>query len=124
MHLNTEVHLLTTFHISKKSGSSLDEIMLVSPSMAEAGDFSCAKNLLHFVAQSTVFARRFTLSSVIPQESSATDQTGFRGHSSPLCTPASKAPLITNSALENRLEHLNKADLKAVGQRILTEGTV
>lgn len=62
------------------------------------------------------------MASVIPQEASATFQTGFEGLSHPICTLASKAALIINSAVENRLEHLNKTDLKAVGQKIITEG--
>lgn len=90
---------------------------------AEEEDVLCVKKWLS-PSSANSFALRFTLAPAIPQESAATSQTGFGGHSKPLCALASKAPLITNSAIENRLEHWNKTDLKAVGQRILTEGNI
>lgn len=45
-------------------------------------------------------------------------QTGFEGLSHPVCTLASKAALIINSAVENRLEHLNKTDLKPWAKKL------
>lgn len=46
----------------------------------------------------------------------------LRGRSHRTGTLASSAALITNTAVENRLEPLNKTDLKAVGQKMITEG--
>lgn len=63
------------------------------------------------------------MASAVPQKSPDTYQTGFRGHSAPL-HPGVTTVFIPNSTAESKLEHLNKADLKAVGQRVLTEGNM
>ena len=109
----------TRAHISRKSASSLDKTIAAPPGSGEGGR-RCRCYKAAGLCRAHAAGCRFTLASVILQESPATYQTGFERCSHSVCTLASKAALIINSAGENKPKRLNKTARKAVGQKSIT----